>query len=451
MLSRWTCFRLFLSDRMALMRAALNHSLQTGQRLVHIRIGHLRTRVVCDPQLAVEVLTKTGKTFQKDRLTRSFRQILGNGLLVSDPETWKNHRRRVQPAFHQARLAEYIPTFSQRTSEWLANWQPGEVQTISSGFIDLTIRVVGECLLGARLGSRISVIENAVTLWLKHFSSPLAFLKPIAPLWPSPFYKRLEKATQELEQLLRDLITEALQTPGSTSFLASLIQQADEKEKPDHSFLRDEILTMLIAGHETTANGLSWMAALLARHPEWQERAALEVAGLGRDPETIADLKGLPVLNAIFQETVRLYPPIWMLPRQALEQVQLGDETLQTGDHVIVCLSTLMRDPRLFNHPDEFRPERWLPDASGQTRIQGPFLAFSAGPRGCIGKDFAQYESIAIFAVLLRRFRLAPIDSRPLRMEPALSLRPKEGVRIRVEARREAPATTKGAELATQP
>jgi cytochrome P450 len=307
------------------------------------------------------------------------------------------------------------------------------VLPISSGFTELTLRIVGESLLGARLGNRIAVIERAVGYWSRHLSNPLVMLRPRVPLWPSPFYRRLAAATAEVEVLLRDLVEEALQKPDSTSFLSALIAQS-EKGAVDRKMIRDELLTMLIAGHETTATSMSWMAWLLAVHPEWQKRAREEVQAKGRDPETLADLKSLPVLMAIYLETLRLYPPIWALLRQAVEPVQLGEVSLQPGDHLVVGLAILMRDPRSFASPDEFRPERWLQGGEGKTLAHPAFLAFSAGPRSCIGRDFAVNEVLTVFAVILSRYALHLVDPEPKEMELSFSLRPRGGVQLRVEA-----------------
>jgi len=418
--------------------------------IVPLQIGFHRGHLVSDPALIRRVLLDNIANY--DKHTPAFdavRVVLGNGMLTSGGAFWKRQRRIAQPAFHGERVQRFAPILSRMAAECAAEWEAaaraGRTVDAGTDMMTVTLRAVAETLFGDDLAESAAEINRVFPTILSCLAARVSVpIRP--PLWlPTPTNRRLRPALATLDGIVARLIATKRQRLARAAgeegvepdrdLLTILMRARDEEtgETMSDAQLRDEVMTLLIAGHETTANALAWLWVLLDRHPDEQERlrAELEAATGGRPP-TVADLPQLPRLKAVILETLRLYPPVWMFDRRALGPDDLGGTPVRRGDLVIFCPYALHRLPALWSDPEAFRPERFEPGREEQ-KNKFAYLPFSAGPRICLGASFAMIESQIIVGTLLARFRVRLADPGPLEAEPRVTLRTSRPVILRLE------------------
>jgi len=377
----------------------------------------------------------TKRTIQYDTLAT----VTGDGLLVSDPPLWTRRRRMVQPGFHRdalATVAEHTVAAARAQADRL---EPGVVD-VDEAMMHAALEVVGAALfstdLSGRAGTLVPAVLTALDRVVQRARSP--WLPP--PAVPTPGNLRLRHALATIDSAVADMVRarRAAPGPGSGDVLDLLLAGVEgEADTAALAAVRDESVTLLIAGHETVASALTWAWHLLVDHPEAYGRLLAEVDALDGDPG-FEDLPRLPFTRAVLDEALRLYPPAWILTRKAAADDLLGGYRVPSGSLVLVSTWTLHRDPALWPQPDEFRPGRWLAEG-GERGPRWAYLPFGAGPRQCIGKDFALVEATLMLAVLARRVRFGrpPAASRP-RVEALVTLRPRGGLPLLVQ-RRDAP------------
>jgi cytochrome P450 len=392
--------------------------------------GYRGERVVLlrHPREVEEVLITQSRRFLKSRDYKEGLAFLGNGLLVSDGELWLRQRRLMQPAFHRERIFGYgqiMVDYARRRAE---EWRIGERRDLHEEMVSLTLEIVVRALFSAEAREEAPRVSRALSALFKEFElerrSP--WYRLLARLLPLPAERRFERARQELDQIITQLIAKRREAPGE-DLLSMLLALQDEEGGMSDRQLRDEVVTLYLAGHETTANLLTWTWVLLAEYPEVEARLHEELQALGKPPGP-EDLPRLSYTQAVIKESLRLFPPAWVLSREAAEDVELGGYILPKGTRVLLFPYFTQRDPRWFAEPERFVPERWLREP---TWPKLAYFPFGAGNRLCIGQSFALMEAPLLLATLAQRVRL--VLEAPVRPYPLITLRPAGAVWVRLE------------------
>jgi cytochrome P450 len=440
--------RLIGGDLAALARDACGEFVRRSRQggVVPLKIGLARGHLVSDPTLIRHVLLDNIDNY--DKHTPAFdavRVVLGNGMLTSEGAFWKRQRRIAQPAFLGESVRHFGPIISRLAAETADEWEraagAGEPADACADMMKVTLRVVAEALFGDDLAGSVAEINRVFPVILACLAARVTVpLRP--PLWlPTANNRRLRPALESLNRIVERLIATkrrrlaAGQQAADRDLLTTLMLARDQEtgESMSDAQLRDEVMTLMIAGHETTANALSWMWYLLDRHPDEQERLRAELfATTGGRPPTVDDLPQLPRLKAVFQETLRLYPPVWMFDRRVLGPDDLAGTKVAAGDLVIFCPYAIHRLPELWADPEAFRPERFEAGHKEQKNMF-VYLPFGAGPRTCIGSSFATIEAQIIMGTLLSRFRARLADPSPVTPKPRVTLRTSRPIVLRLE------------------
>ncbi len=404
--------------------------------VVALRMVRWPALLLTRPKDIEYVLVKNHRNFIKHRFAwRQFRAIFGNGLLVSEGDFWLRQRRLMASAFSGKRLASYGHVMVRLTREMLHDWRFGEVRDIHAEMMALTLRIAVRSLFNSEIEEDVAAVERAVDDLTRESVSRLK--RPVLiPDWvPLPGHIRYRRGLRRIEEVVQRLIAERrARLDGEESDLLSTLMKAGDEDGQAMSDrqLRDEVITLLLAGHETTAVTLSWAFYLLARHPEVQERIAGEVATvLAERPGSPNDLLSLRGTESAVSEALRLYPPAWAFGREAVQDCEIGGYPIAAGTTIYLVPWVMHRDPRYFDAPDEFRPERWDGDLA-QRLPRFAYFPFGGGPRVCIGNRFAIMEAVLILATVLQRFRVELEPGRPAEPLPSITLRPKSGVWVRL-------------------
>jgi len=400
------------------------------------------------PDHVRDVLVTHNRLFVKGRGLEQARRLLGNGLLTSEGEFHLRQRRLAQPAFHRERIAGYADTMVAYAARVGSQWRDGETLDVGAAMMRLTLAIAGKTLFDAdveaeaqELGAAITTAIGAFEFALLPFSERLERL-PLTPL------RRFQQARDRLDRTIFRLIAERRGDARDRGDLLSMLIAARDAEHDDGRMtdeqLRDELMTIFLAGHETTANLLTWTWHLLAAHPEVERRVHAEVdAVLGDRPATAADVPRLGYVRQALAESMRLYPPAWVIGRKPLQPYRVGDWEAPAGCLVLTSQYVVHRDPRWWPAPERFDPDRWAPDAP-QPRPRFAYFPFGAGTRVCIGEQFAWTEGALVLATLARRWRLRAEPGPPPRLRASITLRPRDAIRMRVEGRGPEPVSALG-------
>ncbi|AYY11366.1 cytochrome P450 [Actinobacteria bacterium YIM 96077] len=421
----------FGSDRLGyLTRVAREHG-----DVVRIKLGPYRCWVLSHPDDVRGVLVDHADRFRKGPVLQRARLVLGDGLLTAEGDVHRRHRSMVQPAFHSRRVAGYAETMIANAAEVRGSWTPGRPLDVHAETVRLTLASAGSTLLGADVeDDDVRTVESAVADLLGAYK--LAFVPfgwrlqrlPIGPV------RRLRRGREQLYRVVDRVIEARQATAADAGDLLSALIHPDDGELSAQQ-IRDHAVTLLLAGHETTANALAFACHLLAHDPETEQRVHAEVDEiLDQDVPRPDDANRLPLCRAVMSEALRLYPPSWMMAREAVDDHRAGDHIVRAGDLVLLPQWVVHRDSRWWFEPDEFRPDRWL-DASSKDRPRWAYFPFGAGIRRCIGEGFAWTEGVLALATITRRWELRPVLERPLALDPLLTLRPRGGLWLRPEPR----------------
>jgi cytochrome P450 len=406
--------------------------------VVHIRLATQRVYLLNHPDDIEQVLVTHQHRFVKGRSLARARRLFGNGLLTSDGTLHSRQRRLIQPAFQRQRLSGYAGAMTSLAVEHRERWKAGDTVDIAAAMSRLTLAIAGATLFGSDLGMQVEAagetLETATSL-LEVAILPLALVTDVLPL---PHVRRLRAARATLDRTLCDLIARRRRDSRQNGDLLSMLLAAQQEAAGGMSDeqLRDELVTILLAGHETTANALAWTWYLLARHPGVEARLHAEVdAQLGTRRPTGDDLSALQYTRMVFAEAMRLYPPAWLLGRVAVEDHQVRGYVVPAGSIVVLSPWAVHRDDAYFPHPERFDPDRWIPERQA-ARPRFSYFPFGGGSRGCMGETFAWMEGVLLIATLAQRwrFRLADESSVP-ELHPAITLKPRGGIHVRVEGR----------------
>jgi cytochrome P450 len=385
------------------------------------------------PDLARRVLQERPQLYRKGIDFERMKPLLGEGLVTSEDATWKRQRRLIQPSFHKARLQSLgalMVEEAQRVDTQLEA-QTGAVD-LHAAMMKLTLVIVGRALFGTNLGADAETIGRSLDTVLTSFARRNRSLMALLPLWlPLPTHVRFRRARTELERIVYALIAARRHESGPRDdLLAAMMQAVDEEDGSGMTDreLRDETMTLLLAGHETTANALTWTFMLLAKHPETEQRLREEIATVLRGaPPTTDDLPRLPWLNQVVQEAMRLYPPAWAVTRKAVGEDVVRSYPVRPGTLVILCPYFVHRHPDFWSDAERFDPERFAPDQVA-ARPKFAYFPFGGGPRQCIGNHFAMMEAILILATLLQHRRYALAPGQQIEPNASITLRPQRGL-----------------------
>lgn len=400
-------------------------------------IGPQRLFVLNHPDLIQQALVVHNRRFVKAGALNRSKFILGEGLLTSEGEHHLRQRRLMQPAFHRQRIGAYADTMAAYAGRLADRFADGETREIGQDMMHLTLAIVGKTLFDADVEQEAAEVETAVNDLYELFDTIMLPWSAVLQRLPTASNRRAWAGLAKLDAIVYRLIAER-RAAGTDrgDLLSMLIAARDEGEiegMTDRQ-VRDEAMTLFLAGHETTANALTWCWYLLSQHPEVASRLEAEAASVlgGRLP-TMEDLPRLTYTDQVFAESLRLYPPGWAVLRRAVEDVELGGYTIPKGALVIMSPFVRHRDPRYFPAPERFDPERFSPEAKAE-RPKFAYFPFSGGARGCIGEPFAWMEAMIILATFASRWRLRLAPGHPVEPEPLVTLRPKFGMRMIVEA-----------------
>ena len=405
--------------------------------LATFRMGPRRFYLVTHPDLVRDILVTHHRNFIKSYALQRARVLLGEGLLTSEGEQHLRQRRLAQPAFHRERIAAMADVMVEFARHTRDQWREGMEVDATREMNRTTLSIAGQTLLGADVENEADALGRALTDALSLFNrlhNPLAALLDRLPV---PGTVRMRRARERLDATIYRIIEERRRRgPEGNDLLGMLLAARDEEGDGGGMSdlqLRDELLTLFLAGHETTANALAWSWHLLAAHPEVEARLHAELREVlaGREP-TEADYAALPFTRAVFAESMRLYPPAWAIGREPLTDYAAGGYRLRAGSIVLICPWVLHRDPRWWDRPLEFRPERWMEPGFEASLPRFAYVPFGGGPRKCIGEGFAWMEGVLVLATLASRWRLRPVPGARVRPEARITLRPL-GLRMRVE------------------
>jgi cytochrome P450 len=397
--------------------------------VVFLRFGPFRYVLLNDADALYHVLVDNARSYTKSRTYKAFEPVLGSGLLTSEGDLWRRQRRLVQPAFHRDRLAGFAEAMVACTERLVAEWAPGARVDVNAALYGLTLRIVARALFSVDLAVDAE-FGRALREAIQFIDATARSLLPTPPWVPTPRNRRFLAARAVLDRVVETIMAEHRRRPPARPDVLSLLLAARDEETGAPMAaerVRDEVMTLLLAGHETTANALTWAFVLLARHPEVEGRLLDELrAVLGGRAPGLADVPLLGYTTAVLQETMRQYPPAWKIEREACVDDVVAGYRVPAGTIVGVTTHTLHRNPRYWPDPERFDPERFLGERTGD-RPRCAYLPFGAGPRLCIGAGFAQMEMTLVLAIIAQRYRLV-IGPEPVPMEPAVTLHPRGAV-----------------------
>ncbi len=416
----------------------LMDAVQRHGDIIYSRFAGIHLYLVSDPRHIEHVLLTRRDRYGKDRFLRSLSAVLGQGLLLSEGELWKTQRRRMAPAFAHRHVGQYTDAIVASTRHQTTAWRPGAVIDVGQSMMHLTLDITLRALFGAEdQNDDPARVGRAATAINEHFANSLG--NPLSPpRWvPTPRNLALRRAVRELDEVVARILAARRSAPTSDQprdLLDMLLAARDDDGSAmSDRQLRDEVLTLLLAGHETTAHALTFALHLLARHPEVDAVLAAERDALGATP-TLADLPRLPLHEQVVLEALRLYPPAATIGREALQDDEIAGWPIPRGAIVVMSQWVVHRDPRCFPDPERFHPQRWTAEfRRGLPRLA--YFPFGGGQRVCIGEAFAMLEARLALAVLLARHRLQPVDDAAMQVYAAITLRPKHPVRLRVHSR----------------
>ncbi|GIK64341.1 MAG: cytochrome P450 [Chloroflexota bacterium] len=411
---------------------------QTYGDMVHLQFGDTNhVYLLSNPTHIHEVLVEKADQFHKAAKykdeQRGLARLLGNGLITSDGDYWRQQRRLMQPAFHARRIEGYGVVMVNYTRQMLDSWRDGSSLDVADEMMHLTLAIVARTILDTELAGDAEQIAEAVSVFQN-----LAFGVDIFPLWlPTPAHIRQSRVEKTMSQIISRLIAERRASAGDRGDLLSMMLLTIDEEgngMTDRQ-IRDEMVTLFLAGHETTANALNWAWYLLAQHPDIEAKLHSELdAVLQGNPPTFADLKRLPYTEMVMKEAMRLYPPVWSMSRQVIEAVEIGGYPIAKGSEVNIITYATHHDSRWWSEPECFLPERFSPQQEQQFPKLA-YLPFSSGPRVCIGNSFAMVEAQLILATIAQRYRLALTDGYNTQPEALITLRPQHGLPMKVQRR----------------
>ncbi len=409
-------------------RLALHDDAALVGPIVRMQLLHVPVYVVTDADAMHEVLVDNATKFKKTAGIQFLEPLLGNGLLNAEGEVHKRHRKLLAPAFAPKRLAAYAETMIEETRTQIAKWRPNQQVDLSHEMMELTLAIAGKTMFGADVRSDAATVATALELAMRATVAAITSPMQLGYNWPLPRHRMMKRAVKMLDEIVFSLIAEGRKrgTDRGDVLSAMLLSQDDEGGLDDRQ-IRDEVMTLLLAGHETTANALTWTWYHLGRNPEARARLEEEVSRvLGDRTVTPEDLSNMPWTAAVIDEAMRLHPPAYVTGRESTEPVTIGGHQFPARAILLLNIRGIHRRADYFPAPLAYRPERFLPEQK-KARPRHHYMPFGAGPRVCIGQHFALLEAGLCLATMVQHARIHPIASK-VEPEPLITLRPRGGL-----------------------
>jgi cytochrome P450 len=427
-LSPLAALRAFRRDPIALLER-----LATLGDVVRVRIPRGEAYLVNDPELVHEVFVAESGAFRKGPTIEAATLLLGESLLTSEGDAHLRRRRMIQPWFRHDRVGAYAETMVRRAERVSGRWRDGVPFDVRDEMATITLGVVGEALFGTDMeGERGARVTRAMTQALSMFDRVYSPGFRLLVRLPTPSMRRFRRIERELDAVIVSMIAERRSAPGDDDVVSRLLAEGEDGTRLTDRQVRDEALTLVLAGHETTANALAWTWWLLAQHPDAERALHAELDALDGRAPAAADLPDLAFTRAVLSESIRLRPPAWAIGRRAMRAHVVGDVAIPAGAVVVVSPWLLHHDPRWWRDASAFRPERWLraPD-----HPRSAFVPFGGGPRMCIGESFARLEGTLVLATIAARWRLRLAPGPPVVPQAVVTLRPRHGIAMAPELR----------------
>ena len=439
--------------------------------VTYLRMGPQPVFFINHPDHIRDLFVVNADKFEKGRALKRAKVLLGEGLLTSEREAHLRQRRMIQPAFHRARIAEYARSMVEYADAMANSWQVGETRDIDKEMMHLTLQIVAKTLFSAEVEDDADEIGAAMTTMVELFNFLLLPFSEWLEKLPLPHSIRFKRAKKKLDEVIYGIIDERRRTGEDKGDLLSMLLMAQDETDGTamtDEQVRDEALTLFLAGHETTANALTWAWFLLSQNPETEAKLHAELDSvfakggnlsgsegvfsasatsidvkntlpLGRvsalRTPTIDDIPNLKFTEAVLAESMRLYPPAWAIGRNVIAAHDFGGFTAKPGTLILTSPFVTHRDARFWEDPLEFRPERWATMSVKEAGNRNIYFPFGGGVRRCIGESFAWTEGILLLATIARKWKLSLVEGQKIGLNPQITLRPKFGMRMAAEAR----------------
>lgn len=418
---------------------AFIESLKRYGDVVRARFFYVQAYFLYDPKDIEYVLSTNARNFIKSMSLRSnfFSRLLGKGLLTSEGDFWRRQRRLAQPAFHRQRISGYGDVMVEFTERMCSTWRSGETRDIHRDMMRLTLEIVARTLFNADVSGDADHVGKVLSEIVKPFASQATLKWILDNRLPTPDHIRFHRLARQIDEIVYRIIAERRESGRDEGDLLSMLLQAQDEDgsQMTDTQLRDEVMTLFLAGHETTALTLSWGWYLLGLDPEAEQKFhdELDTVLAGRTP-TFSDLPQLKYTEQIAKESMRLYPPAFGVGRQAIEECEIGGFRIPAKAQIFAFQWVTQRDERYFEDPNEFKPERWTEDFANNMPKYA-YFPFGGGPRACIGNTFAMMEIVLVMATIGQKYRLRLVKGHEIGIMPAMSLRPRNDIKVVIEER----------------
>jgi cytochrome P450 len=401
--------------------------------IVYFELPGLSLCMINHPRYVESLLVTNHNSIVKSKNYRALSRMLGNGLIVSDGEFWRRQRRLVQPAFHAALLKRHIELMTAATDRMLDDWRPARILDAREEMMQVTLEIASDTLLGTAMKDQARRVTSALSALMNQYAGLGIYVVP--PWIPTPNNMRARSNVRNIDNVIAEIVRGHVASDHGEDLLSILLSSRDEIGRPmPERELRDEIVTLFLAGHETTANAMAWTLYLLARHPSVEALLVSELrCVLGDRHPTSSDLPHLKYTLQVIKESMRLYPPVGGIGREAITGMKLGEYSVPAGTNIFISQWLMHRNPRFFEEPTAFKPERWTTEFERALPALA-YLPFGGGPRLCIGAAFAMTEMTVLLAMIARRFRLSLVSEHEIKPVFSISLRPGEAMMMRVSA-----------------
>lgn len=408
-------------------------------------VGLEKVMLLNDPDAIEHVFQTNWRNYRKSDFYDKVRPLFGNGIATSEGDFWRRQRQLTNPAFHRKSLTRMGEIMRESTQAMLDTWTGRRDEgafNLSDDLTALTLRIVVESLFGSDItekdnGERTATIARSVDTMLEVCERRVWAVPDLHDRWFSPLYWRHRKARADLDRIVYDIIAERRRTGEEHFDLLGMLLDARDGETGEgmsDGQLRDETTTLLVTGHESTANASVWIFYVLSRHPEIEQRVIeeLETVCGGRVPDD-SELRELSYLRMVIEEVLRLYPPAWTTSRTALDDDEIRGYPVRAGTTMMISPYVIHRNPRYWPNPERFDPQRHAPEMK-ERRPKFAYIPFGGGPRNCIGANFAMMELQLVVAMALQRFRLRVAEGEKVEREAMVSIRPKGGIDFTIAA-----------------
>lgn len=412
--------------------------------VTYFRMGPQPVFFLNHPDLIRDLFVVNADKFVKGRALQRSKVLLGEGLLTNEGAAHLRQRRMIQPAFHRSRIAEYARSMVEYADKTADSWNDGDIRDIDKEMMHLTLEIVGKTLFNANVADNASEIGSAMTTMVELFNFLVLPFSEYLEKLPLPQSRRFKKARKTLDRVMYGIINERRRSGEDAGDLLSMLllaQDEDDGTTMTDEQIRDEALTLFLAGHETTANAMTWTWYLLSQNSDAEAKLHAELDRvLGSDEDeptlrvpTMDDLPNLKYTEAVFAESMRLYPPAWAIGRNVAAEHEFGGYRAVPGTLILTSPYVMHRDARFWENPDEFIPERWETQSVKEAGQQNIYFPFGGGVRRCIGESFAWTEGILLIATIARKWKLSLVPDQKIGLQPQITLRPKFGMRMKVE------------------